>query len=124
MSRPSIILVECFSAPPIRQPEERGEEDPARPSARGDNAVHCLPLALAFRERLLHAGGTAREGSGFILHLLAHVRCKLWVTTPIAQPLSVMGFGERSTERLEKNLTFVVDALGVKDSFPCVAFER
>ena len=31
-----------------------GEEDPARPSARGDDALHRLPLALALRERLLH----------------------------------------------------------------------
>jgi hypothetical protein len=62
--------------------------------------------------------------SGFIPHLLAHVRCKFGITTPIAQSFSVMAFGRRSTERLEKNLTFVVDALGVEDSFACVALER
>jgi transposase len=38
------------------------KEGAARPSARGDRAVYRFPLALALRERLLHAGGAAREG--------------------------------------------------------------
>jgi hypothetical protein len=37
---------------------ECDEEGPARPSARGDDALYRLPLALALRERLLHTGGT------------------------------------------------------------------
>ena len=38
-----------------------GEEDSARPSARGDHALHRLPFALAVRERLLQPEGTARK---------------------------------------------------------------
>lgn len=34
----------------VRQPEKRGEEDPARLSPRGDRALHRLPLALAVYE--------------------------------------------------------------------------
>ena len=50
-----------FPAAQIRQLEECGEEDSARPSARGDHALHRLPLALAVRERLLQSAGTARK---------------------------------------------------------------
>ena len=37
----------------IRQSDQRRKEDPARPSARGDDAVHCLPLALGLRGGVL-----------------------------------------------------------------------
>jgi transposase len=40
------------------------KENPARPSTRGDSAVHCFPLALGIRSGVLHAGGRAREGWG------------------------------------------------------------
>jgi hypothetical protein len=52
------------------------------------------------------------------------VRSKLWVTAPIAQWFSLLRLGLVSVERREKDLAFVIDALGVEDSFAGVAFER
>jgi hypothetical protein len=52
------------------------------------------------------------------------VRCKFGTTTPIAQSLSALGLGKRSAERLKKNLTFVIDALSVEDTFARIALER
>jgi hypothetical protein len=46
------------------------------------------------------------------------------VTASIAQSFSMMGFGRGTTERLEKNLTFVIYALGAENSFVCVALKR
>ena len=40
----------------LRQPEERGEEDSARPSAGGDGALDCLPFALGFSDGVLQSG--------------------------------------------------------------------
>ena len=51
-----------LSADPVRQSERCSKEDPARTTARRDGPLHCLPLALAVRGRVLHAGGSSREG--------------------------------------------------------------
>ena len=56
------LLWRRLPAAPLRQPEERGEEDPARLSPRGDQPLHCLPFALAVSERVLQPGTRQREG--------------------------------------------------------------
>ena len=45
----------------LRQPGERGAQDPARAPAGGDGAVRGVPLALAVRGGVLHARRGARE---------------------------------------------------------------
>ena len=45
----------------LRQPDECGAQDFARAPARGDGAVRGVPLALAVRGRVLHAGCGTRE---------------------------------------------------------------
>jgi transposase-like protein len=42
----------------IRQSHSSGEADPARLASRGDSAVRGVPLALAVRGGVLHAGGS------------------------------------------------------------------
>ncbi len=49
----------------------------------GDRALHSVSLTLAVPERILHARGAPRKGSGFILHLFAHLRSKLGVAAAI-----------------------------------------
>src|SRR5215216_3343278 len=48
----------------VRQSHSSGEADPAGLAARGDGAVRGVPLALAVRGGILHAGGSPREGRG------------------------------------------------------------
>ena len=50
--------VPCFA---LRQPEERREENPARPSTGGNRAVHRFPLALGIRIGVLYARRGTRE---------------------------------------------------------------
>jgi hypothetical protein len=67
---------------------------------------------------------TMAEGSSFILQLLARVWCKLWVASALAQWLPAMRPGERSVERFNKDVTFVVDAPSLQDSFEREALHR
>ena len=56
------LVRRCVPGPALRQPDQRGAPGAARSSARRDGAVRGLPLALAVRGPVLHAGGGAREG--------------------------------------------------------------
>ena len=49
--------------PALRQPEERGEEDPARASAGGDGTLDRLPLALGIQTEFCNpARGNEKGG--------------------------------------------------------------
>ena len=53
-----------FHRAAVRQPDGSGEAGAARVAAGGDGAVRGVPLALAVRGGVLHAGRRAREGWG------------------------------------------------------------
>jgi len=55
------LLRRGVSKAALRQPGRGGEEDPAGIPAGRDGAVHRVPLALAIRGGVLHAGAGARE---------------------------------------------------------------
>jgi hypothetical protein len=48
--------------PALRQSDQRGAQDPARVPTRGDDALSRVPIALAARRAVLHAGRGPREG--------------------------------------------------------------
>ena len=75
-----------FSAASLRQLESRGEEDPAWLSARGDRALHRLPLALALRSEFCspyeaHEKGGIESEAGYF-------RRNHWVPMPKARDLA------------------------------------
>ena len=53
------LLRRGVSQAALRQPKAAGKEDPARSAPGGDGAVHRVPVALALRQRVLHASRRA-----------------------------------------------------------------
>ena len=100
------FLWRCLWSAELRQPQERGEKDPAGLSARGDGTLHRVSLALAVSERVLHAGAKrtrraasrARPATSGATTGCRYRRRRIWRTS-IAQLLAALSARTNSVDR-------------------------